>query len=327
MSVLLARHWFLLVLFGGVGIAMAFPNALRPLTNYWEPRWAVGFALFLMAWTMPTRSLVTELKQPYASLWAVFLSYGLVPASAWLAGLLTPHDDVRIGIILISCVPCTLSSAILWTRMAGGNEATALLTVLGTTVTSWFLTTGWIVLLTGSIIDLDVAAMMLDLVLTLIVPVFVGQALRLIPLGVKIAERHATPIGVLSQCCILAIVLKAGVMVGDKLHAGAAWEAPAIFVWSIALAIPLHLFALAAGIMSSRWLGFERGRQVAVAFASSQKTLQVAIVLYDQYFGERFPFAVLPLLFYHVGQLLLDTLIARRLRSSSLARRAQSPDS
>jgi hypothetical protein len=37
-------------------------------------------------------------------------------------------------------------------------------------------------------------------------------------------------------------------------------------------------------------------------------------MLYEQYFKDAFPFAVIPLLSYHVGQLLLDTVIARRLR-------------
>ena len=56
---------------------------------------------------------------------------------------LTPADlsaqlaaDVRIGLILVASVPCTLSTAVLWTRLAGGNEATALLTAMGTTCIS-----------------------------------------------------------------------------------------------------------------------------------------------------------------------------------------------
>ena len=109
---------------------------------------------------------------------------------------------------------------------------------------------------------------------------------------------------------------------GLKLHEDSAWDAPMIFLWSVVLAVALHLFALASGLISCRWLGFDRGRQMAVAFSASQKTLQVSLVLYDQYFKSPFPFAVMPLLFYHVGQLLLDTLIAKRMaRNTSVVRR------
>src|SRR5256885_1650118 len=124
MRSLFVRHWFLVVLALLVGTALTFPAAVDRITHYWEPRWTVAVSLFLMAWTMPTQSLVAELRQPFASLWAVVLSYGLVPAASWVLSGLAPDEDVRIGLILVSCVPCTLSSAVLWTRLAGGNEAT-----------------------------------------------------------------------------------------------------------------------------------------------------------------------------------------------------------
>jgi sodium/bile acid cotransporter 7 len=318
MSALLGKHWFLILLTLGLGAALAAPGALHPVTAYWEPRINVALSLFLMAWTMPTRSLVEEVRWPYASLWAISLSYGLVPASAWLLGRFSP-DDVSVGLILASAVPCTLSSAILWTRMAGGNEATALLTVMGTVFTSWLLTTAWLYWLTGAAIELNVQAMALDLVLSLILPVLAGQALRFSSRCAQFAQDHKLLLGVVSQCCILTIVLKAGVTVGVKLHEGVATHAAPIFLWSIALAVSLHLIALASGLWTSRWIGFDRGRQIAVAFSASQKTLPLSLMLYEEYFKEKFPFAVMPLLFYHIGQLLLDTVIAQR-----MARRQES---
>ena len=83
------------------------------------------------------------------------------------------------------------------------------------------------------------------------------------------------------------------------------------------LAVALHLFALWSGLVSCRWLGFDRGRQIGVAFSASQKTLPVSLMLYEQYFMDRFPYAVMPIIFYHLGQLLLDTVIANRLRVSA----------
>ncbi|MBI3823473.1 MAG: bile acid:sodium symporter [Planctomycetes bacterium] len=307
----LGRHWFLAALAIGVGATLLWPAALHHVTDWWEPRIAVAFALLLMAWTMPVRSLVAEARQPYASAWAVVLSYGLAPACAWLLGMLAPKD-VQIGLILVASVPCTLSSAVLWTRLAGGNEATALLTVLGTTFTSWFLTTAWLFWLTGAVVEIHVGAMMLDLTLSLILPVLIGQALRGIRRCAEFADDRRIVLGLVSQGFILAIVLKAGVAVGDKLHADQAWDAM-IFLTGIILAIVLHLVSLAIGYFSCGWLGFDRGRQIAVAFSASQKTLQVSLLLYDQYFKKDYAFAVIPLLAYHIGQLLLDTLIAKRL--------------
>lgn len=325
MRSLFARHWFLLVLALIVGSALCFPATVHRVTQYWDPRWTVAFSLFLMAWTMPTQSLIAEMRHPFASVWAVLLSYGLVPGTSWLLGMLAPDEDVKIGLILVSCVPCTLSSAVLWTRLAGGNEATALLATVGTTFISWFMTTAWLSWLTSTAVELDIGRMMLDLVVSLILPTVLGQALRRIPPGKRFADQHKLAISAASQCFVLAIVLKAGVSVGEKLHADSAPDGPRIFAWSIALAVALHLLSLWGGLLSARGLGLDRGRQIAVAFASSQKTLQISLVLYEEYFKPRFPFAVMPLLFYHVGQLLLDTMIAKRLRQGTPADRDPAP--
>jgi solute carrier family 10 (sodium/bile acid cotransporter), member 7 len=145
--------------------------------------------------------------------------------------------------------------------------------------------------------------------------VLLGQCLRLIPACARFVDRHKVAFGVVSQFLILAIVLKAGATVGDKLHSASGAGAAMIFFWSVVLAVGLHLFALASGLLTGRWLGFERGRTIAIAFAASQKTLPVSLMLYDQY-KKDFPFAVMPLLFYHVGQLLLDTLIARHMNKT-----------
>jgi solute carrier family 10 (sodium/bile acid cotransporter), member 7 len=315
----LAKHWFLFLLCAGVFIAMLTPDAMRPFTAYLEPRSTIAISLFLMAWTMPTATLFAEFKLPMASLWAIFLSYGVMPICAWGVGFLAPDEDIQIGLILMSAVPCTLASAVLWTRMAGGNEATALLTVMGTTFSSWILTTAWLYFLTPKTPRFDVLAVTLDLVVSLMLPVVLGQLMRWPARTALFAERHKVFLSALSQCFVLAIVVKAGVTVGDRLQEGNSSQAPMIFLSSIVLANGLHLVILGGGLLSGRWLGFDRGRRIAIGFAASQKTLQVSLVLYDQYYKQDYPYAVMPLLFYHVGQLLLDTLIAQRLLKSAQA--------
>ena len=118
MFAFLGRHWFMVALVLGLGAALTWPGVLRYVTD-WDPRYAVAVTLFLTAWTMPTHSLLAEARQPFASLWAVILSYGLVPVLAWAMGYFA-EENVQAGLILIATVPCTLSAAVLWTRLAGG---------------------------------------------------------------------------------------------------------------------------------------------------------------------------------------------------------------
>jgi sodium/bile acid cotransporter 7 len=312
----LARRWFLLTLVAGVALAVAFPAPLEPAARLLPPQIVVSVALLLMAWGLESRSLGRSLLRPVPALWAGTLSYGFLPLLAWLfAWVVTLPPDFRVGLILIASVPCTLASAVLWTRLAGGNEATALLTVLLTTAASWLITPLWLApLVGGAAIHLDTARMMRDLVLFLVVPVALGQSLRAPPDLARAAQRVKPVLAILAQLLILSIILKAAVNVGQQLRTDAPSLTPAPILVVAAGCLGTHLATLGTGLASSRALGFDRPSGVAVAFASSQKTLPVALLLFESYFKQDYPLAVLPLVFYHVGQLIVDTTIADQLR-------------
>jgi sodium/bile acid cotransporter 7 len=317
----LGRRWFLLILAGGVALALARSELFLVWTRPLNPRLVVGVSLFLMAWTLPASHLRQEMFRPWAALWALLLSYGLLPAAAWIVGQgLLP--DYRIGIQIIASVPCTLASAVLWTRLAGGNEATALLVILLSTATSWLVTTAWLGLATGiHLAGGELQSMMTNLLLTLVVPVTLGQAARSVGRLARTADRFRVGISLVAQFLVLAIIFKAAADVGSRIHQGNTAVEVSPLLAAALTCIGLHLGTLSAGLLSSHWLGLAQPQRIAVAFASSQKTLPVALVLFDQYFQSEFPLAILPLLLYHVGQLILDTFVAEVMA----AKRAATP--
>ncbi len=77
----------------------------------------------------------------------------------------------------------------------------------------------------------------------------------------------------------------------------------------------LHLVGIGAGLYGGRLLRMSRPDCIAAAIAGSQKTLPVGLYLFQKYFQADFPLALAPLVFYHASQMVLDTLIAERLRS------------
>jgi solute carrier family 10 (sodium/bile acid cotransporter), member 7 len=307
----LARRWFLLVVITGVVVAWLQPEWLR-WTRQAPPQAVMAVALFLAAWTLESRSLYQTLLRPFAALWALVISYGFLPAlSFYVGGWLLPTEtpDLRIGLMITASVPCTLASAVLWTRMAGGNEAAALLSTLLTTFLSWFATTAWLALSTGSQVNVNSAGMMRSLALILVVPVGVGQGLRAVPVLARTATRYKTPLGVISRLLIVVILLRAAVEVHDQAANETTRLTVADVLITLAVCLGTHLLALTAGFWSGRLLGLDRPRRIAVAFAGSQKTLPVSLYLFDVYFRS-YPLAVVPIAFYHIGQLILDTFIA-----------------
>jgi sodium/bile acid cotransporter 7 len=324
MTRFLARRWFLIALGTAVAAAAVFPGAFRPFAWLLAPQVLVAAALFLMAWGLESRSLGRSLLRPLPALWALLLSYALVPGLAWLAGRLLPGpDDYRVGLLVMASVPCTLASAVLWTRLAGGNEATALLVIVMGTLTSWLVTPLWLSALGGGqALGPDARAKMMgDLLLCLVLPVGAGQLSRLVRPLARAAETCRAPLGVVTQVLILLIMLKAAVDLGERLWDRSGGVASGLAFGPVlaaaAACLGVHLAALACGLWSGRLLGFERPVRIAVAFSCSQKTLPVALLLFETTFRNRgFPLAVLPMLFYHIGQLTTDTFIADRLREA-----------
>jgi sodium/bile acid cotransporter 7 len=309
----LGRHWFVLVLVGGGALALWQPSWFA-WAGRLDPRPVVAVALFLMAWTLPSRSLARVLIRPWPALWAVCISYGLLPALAWLAGGLL-SADFRVGLLIITSVPCTLASAVLWTRRAGGDEGAALLVILATTATSWLITPAWLAATTGATVALDATGMMLDLLLTLVLPVALGQGCRAVGPLARAATHWRTGLGAVSQLLILVILLKAAANVGERLGDGTAAPTALAMLVLAGVCVGVHLAALACGLWGGLGLRFDSASCRAVAFACSQKTLPVALLLFERHFQAAYPLAVLPLAFYHFGQLLIDTFIADALNA------------
>lgn len=307
----LRKHWFLLLLLVGT------------LLIIWQPRW-LGWTVWLnptvcgsvavlcSAWTLESRRLGQALLHPWPAVWALVVSYGLLPALVLFFGPLLNLPDYRIGLLLITSVPCTLASAVIWTRLAGGEEATALLITFLTNCTSWLATTAWLTLAIGTVAPaMDPGPLMLRLVLVLIVPVGIGQMMRLPPLMRRVANQHKPALSVAARLLTAAVMLKAAVEVRNSFDDDRLAPSAVALAGVAVLCVIIHLVALAAGFWTSRMLGFSRGDQIAVAIGGSQKTLPIALILFDAYFAA-YPLAVVPIVAYHFGQLIADTFIAQQ---------------
>jgi sodium/bile acid cotransporter 7 len=314
MRAFLARRWFLLLLAVGLVAACTRPGWLRPATDLLPLRPVVALSLFLMAWTLEGRRLWQAAARPAPALYALAVSAAALPALAWLAGLLFPVPDLRLGLLLIAAVPCTLSSAVLWTRLAGGNEALALLVTVLTNGLGWLVAPAWLLLATGVEAAPDAADMMGRLAVLLVLPVAVGQGVRLVPAVARVVNRHLVLNGVVTRLLVAAVLVKAAVDAID--HAG---RIPLhLLLLSGLAAVLLHLAGWGLGYAGGRALGFARADCAAVAFAGSQKTLPLALYLFAAYYVEQYPLAVAPPVLYHVGQLVIDSFLA-----DGLARRPE----
>lgn len=324
----LQKRWFLVSLIiliaSGLAVGKLLPkNRVDSLSSFIDPRWITTIVLFLMSFSLDSRQLKDSLRSPAPVLWASLLNFGLIPLLAWLLMPVQRIPDFALGLMIAGSVPCTMAAASVWTRKAGGNDAVSLLVTVMTNGLCFLLTPFWLNWATTQEIDLDVVEMLWRLIWAALVPMLAGQVIRQFPPPARFATEYKTAIGVIAQSCILTLVFSAALKAGGQLNGkGPSPGIDAILlVWGSCIAI--HLAAMGAGIFGARLFGFRREDLVAVAFAGSQKTLPIGVLIAtsEDMFGNPdlldtgvgVPFVVFPMLMYHASQLFIDTIVADRM--------------
>lgn len=298
-------NWFLLALavvyavghFGSKPLAfLADQSGLRSLV--------VMLVIWAMGMTLQADAIRRTVSRPQASLLAIGTNAFLVPLLC-LPAMWFLSPELGGGLFVAGLVPCTLASASVWTRKAGGDDAIAMMVTLVTNLACIAIVPLGIQIVLALQARVAPLAQMEKLVWFVVLPLIVAQVMRRLG-GARWAHRNKSRLGVGVQIGILTMVLFgaiAGRGYGDQ--AGAI-SFPTIMVVAVA-AGAVHLTAMGAAILAARQAGLNRAEQIAVGISGSQKTLMVGLQI-----AIDCGVSVLPMLIYHVGQLITDTLIADR---------------
>jgi sodium/bile acid cotransporter 7 len=310
----LLQNWFLIGLALVLTVGFLLSKRLEWLADAKLLRnLIVASVLFVMALPLEFGHLWRVLRRPGPALLAVAINFGLLPLLAWGVSL-GLSGDMAIGLLIAAAMPCTLASASVWTRKAGGNDAVSILVTILTNLSCFVVTPLWLLITTRRAdVDIPLNEMIVKLALLVVLPMFLAQIVRLWrPLGIW-ATRQTTALGVAAQMGVLSMILICSIKSGLELSGAKPGQTPTIWDFStmIVAVISVHLAALWAGHILSRLVGLSRENRIAVGFAGSQKTLMVGLYVATTYYGG---LAILPMVAYHVGQLLVDTLIAHRLK-------------
>jgi len=310
----LRRRWFLLMLIATLAVGMSWAEQFASLAKSLPRDWIIGSVLLAMALPLRIDAMWATLRRPAPALLAVAINLLVVPLLAWGASHLL-SGDLALGMIIAAAVPCTLASAAVWTRLAGGNEAVSLLVTMITNLSCFLVTPALLFFFAGqSESAVPFAQMTQKLLVLIVLPIFAAQLLRAWPRVGQWATAHKTGLSAYAQLGILSIVFVGAVTCGRKLANLEDQLAPIAgqIALMIVLVAAVHSVAWWIGYKTAAQLGMDRGEQLAVAFAGSQKTLMVGLAIALPFGG----LTVLPMLAYHVEQLLIDTLLADRMRET-----------
>jgi sodium/bile acid cotransporter 7 len=243
---------------------------------------------------------------------ALIIMFVVSPVVAYGSTLLPLNQGVRIGLFLVAVMPTTLSSGIVMTLAAGGNMAHALwITLLANGLSAFTVPLSLGLLLGvgagGGSIPIEKGRMMVQIVLLVLVPLFIGLVAK--PKSPVLTSSLKKGVPVFNQFLIITIVWM-GLSEARDTVLGGGGQILVVLV----LAFCFHAILLAAGFLSIRLFHIPRGRMESILFMGSEKTLPLAVLLQVKLFPQ-YGLALVFCVFHHFIHLLMDGYLVGRLGS------------
>ena len=272
----------------------------------------IGLLFFLYGTRLSTAETLGGLRHWRLQLTILGTTFVLFPllglGSQVLSGnLLTP--GLASGVLLLCLVPSTVQSCVVYTRIANGNVAAAVVSASMSNLIGVFATPALVAVLMSADAKVD-AGSIVRIVLQLFVPFVVGQLAR--PLVGGFMERHDDRLKLYDRATIIAVVY---VAFSEGAEAKI-WSS--LSVWSVlaVAGVCAVLLAIAMGwaVLVGRWWGFSPADRVPILFCGSNKSLASGLPIASVLFaGQDVALIVLPLMLYHQMQIITGAVLAPRI--------------
>ena len=318
------------------------------LFNRIDPMVRLIVGAILVATVIPVVGEVRSLAQSLANIaiFTLFLLYGmrlsradiwqglgnhllLVPLVIWIfgamgiAGWLLWHATapwlpaaMALGFLYLGVLPSTVQSATIYSSIAGGNVAGSVVAAALVNILAVFLTVPLYSLFAGSTASVFEGSTVVKVMTMLLLPFVLGQALQGFTSGW--VSRHRP---LISRTEKGVIALGVYVAFSGAVEQGI-WRELDVLVWVVMISgcAALLVFGYGGSWLLGRVLQLPRGDRITMLFTGGQKSVAMGAPLALVVFPAATAGAiVLPLLFYHLSQLIIAAPIAGRLSRQAAA--------
>lgn len=264
-----------------------------------------AYMTFISALKTTLQDVVRIIKKPLIPLWSLLLIHGITPLVAMGVGLWIYPDNfsMRVGLMIGSTIPIAVTSVI-WTTIANGDIALALVTVTLDTLLIPILIPALFKIMLGTSITIDYGSMVLKLLLMVTIPSILGIAMNEITKG-RLDDFSNSVGGVTSKIAnFLVIVINSGIVL-PTIH----WDISAYKMMFIVLGLVLVNYII--GFMGSYVLKNRRKEVVtAMIFNVGMRNTSFGSVLAISYFP---PAVALPIILTLLFQQPLAAIITKLL--------------
>jgi sodium/bile acid cotransporter 7 len=221
------------------------------------------------------------------------------------------QQTLWLAVFFLAALPSAISASVIMTSLAKGNEPAAIFNASISGLIGIIVTPFWMGLfMQAKYGDFDFSGIMIRLFVEIVLPVFIGVALR--PRFISWVTKNGPRLPILDKSVILLIVYKS---FSDSFNKGSFSEIGGYNIFVLLVLVSL-LFVLVYSflLVVSRRVGFVKSDRITCLFCGSMKSLIHGTVFSNVIFG---PMTIaglmlLPIMLYHSLQIFVIGIIATR---------------
>ncbi|XP_075262062.1 sodium/bile acid cotransporter 7-like [Convolutriloba macropyga] len=217
-------------------------------------------------------------------------------------------EQLLTGFQVVACMPPPVSSAVILTKAAEGNEAVAIFNSAFGSFLGIFVTPMLLLQLVGTSSSVPLSKIFNQLFLTVVLPIILGNSIR--RNFREVLDKQKIPYSLIGNLVLLLIIFTTFC----DTFSSSNFEMDRISLAQIAfIVLSFQLFVLSLSFYLSthpnlgKRLGFQAADTVAIIFCSTHKSLTLGIPMLKIIFSQdpNLPLYSIPLLVYHPTQILL----------------------
>ncbi|KAM9836446.1 sodium/bile acid cotransporter 7 isoform 3-T3 [Aulostomus maculatus] len=278
---------------------------------------AVSLIFFNSGLSLKTEELTSALLHVRLHVFVQSFTLVFFPLVVWLllrVLALTAIDPWLLrGLQTVSCMPPPVSSAVILTKAVGGNEAAAIFNSAFGSFLGIIVTPVLLLLFLGSSSSVPFSSIFLQLFMTVVVPLILGQVCR--KFLRDFLERRKPPFGAISSAVLLLIIYTTFCDTFSNRHIQLD-ATSLLLVVLIIFCIQISFMSLTFTLSTRSDSGFSPADTVAILFCSTHKSLTLGVpmlkIVFEGY--EHLSLISVPLLIYHPAQILLGSVLVPTIR-------------
>jgi predicted Na+-dependent transporter len=306
-SVFLKSQIIIIAVLLGTGLALIIPDTAESLRQTGMTPWLIATVFLCQGLALNPQEKMNWAQDSKITTTAILCSLLIFPClAAMVLKAFEFEMNYHVGLMLISCMPCTLVSGIVISGLAGGDRRAALFITIGANCAAVLIAPPMIKYHLGATTSIDTVKLMQNLLFTVFIPALSGWSLRR-KLN-SLLKNYQAIYKYLPVACLATVMF---VNTGRQKEAIFNGKIDLVLM-AILFSLIIHLSTLGIFYRFTKQMNFSVAQCRSFSICCSQKTLPLTIAIWSETFAKHYPAAIIAAMIYHLVQIYSDGLIARR---------------